>query len=130
MENANIEQLKKQGFRFIEESNGEKLYTIIKPNRRVGAEHVNGRNLARVANEINDAMNTYQGWANYETWNATLTIENDFPQYQIARRSSNYRELIQKLAAAGYTETLDGVNYADSAIDEQEVNDWLRELNN
>lgn len=70
----------------------------------------------------------FNGWANYETWNMTLIIENDYPQYKIAKQCTNYRELIVKLARAGYTKTLDGVKYSDPKIDEKEINEWLKEL--
>lgn len=70
----------------------------------------------------------FDGYANYETWNMTLAIGNDRQQYEIAVQCTSYRELITKLAQAGYTETLDGVKYSDPKIDEKEIDEWLKLL--
>ena len=34
---------------------------------------------------------TYNGWANYETWNVALYINNDYVLYNLAKRWSKER---------------------------------------
>jgi hypothetical protein len=87
--------------------------------------------------------NDYNGWANYETWNVTLWIDNDEGLYGFVRdgleelldRNGNdwesvslteIKELIRD--AFGSNKTPDGVSLFDSTIDWSEVSDMLLEL--
>ena len=80
------------------------------------------------------------GWANYETWNASLWINNDEFLYNTAKACVIYREGIETpwdkfvrcmmdgqigsfLGATG-----DGVAWNDPAIDADEMNEMLWEL--
>ena len=54
---------------------------------------------------------TYNGWANYETWNASLWLGNDEMLYSIARRAYSWQNCIDLLMLHGITETGDGVAY-------------------
>lgn len=136
MTNVTIEQLKKQGFRFIEESNEGKLYTIIKPNHKIGAEHVNSRNLARVANSIDDAINEFNKSVMIDTIQAAIsdginTFENiqDYTTnyepwiigtYKAAKALEMFDESDQL-----YTETmLDGVFGAIEYVQAYEKNEF------
>ena len=75
---------------------------------------------------------TYNGWANYETWNVALYMDNDYSLYQearrIARRGSNYQDLVNVLYECGSTETPDGVSWTDTRLDGLELNEALAEL--
>ena len=79
---------------------------------------------------------TYNGWANYETWNVTLWIGNDWGLYQLAcdvvRDGGNYQDLINviksNLGAAWSAKTPDNVAWDDVNIDGIEVNEFLAEL--
>ena len=79
---------------------------------------------------------TYNGWANYETWNVTLWIGNDWGLYQLAcdvvRDGGNYQDLINAIksnvGAAWSAKTPDNVAWDDVNIDGIEVNEFLAEL--
>jgi len=71
---------------------------------------------------------TYNGWANYETWNVTLWIQNDEGLYNVAKQCRNYQELVDLLYDCGSTETRDGVKWDDVKIDGLAVNEMLQDL--
>ena len=77
---------------------------------------------------------TYNGWANYETWNAALWIGNDYGFYKdammIARRHSRYpyQEWCAYMESVGMQSTPDGVRWMDGRIDEDEMNEMIMEL--
>lgn len=75
---------------------------------------------------------TYNGWANHETWNVALWIQNDEPLYRASYRfmrgyvgSDPYRDLIAAIDIADQ-QTPDGVAYTDPAIDREELDEMLR----
>ena len=76
---------------------------------------------------------TYNGWANYETWNVVLWIGNDWNLYQLAldvvRYGGTYVDLINAiLLNCGATKTPDNVAYNDAKIDLRAVNEFLADL--
>lgn len=80
---------------------------------------------------------TYNGWANYETWNVALWISNDEGLYSMARdiRPStrrtyeNFVELIKEWAPAAISyQTPDGVAWGDSGLDVEELDAMMEEL--
>ena len=79
---------------------------------------------------------TYNGWANYETWNVTLWIGNDWGLYQLAcdvvRDGGTYGDLVKNIqsnvGAAWAAQTPDNVAWDDVNIDGIEVNEFLAEL--
>ena len=87
--------------------------------------------------------NDYNGWANYETWNVTLWIDNDEGMYGLVRdsleelldRNGNdwqsipeleIRELVRD--AFGSNKTPDGVSLMDPVLNWSEISDMLLEL--
>ena len=71
---------------------------------------------------------TYNGWANYETWNVTLWIQNDEGLYNEAKQCRNYQELVNLLYDCGSKETPDGVKWDDVKIDGLAVNEVMKDL--
>jgi len=71
---------------------------------------------------------TFNGWANYATWNVSLWIQNDVSLYDAAKRCENYQELVALLYDHGSTETPDGVKWNDSKIDGLAVNKMMQDL--
>ena len=74
---------------------------------------------------------TFNGWANYETWNVALYIQNEEPVYRHARTYGylGYDAMIPWLE--GYFNqqmTPDGVRFMDGRIDTDELNEMLEEL--
>jgi hypothetical protein len=78
---------------------------------------------------------TYNGYANYQTWNVCLWISNDEYLSNIACRSANYAEFKDNMRLALYSayrkgigyETPDGVAWNDSAINQHEVAEFWSE---
>lgn len=82
---------------------------------------------------------TYNGWANYETWNVALYINNEYAIYQIAcewvqdRLDSGYDSLSYDVFRYTLTElfgdkTPDGVSWDDDNLDISELTEMLHEL--
>ena len=78
---------------------------------------------------------TYEGWANYQTWNVSLWINNDQPLYKLAvnyaTRSGNprYEIFISDYMPSEYGDiTPDGVSWTDPTLDITALDDMLREL--
>ena len=76
---------------------------------------------------------SYNGWANYETWNVALWIQNDEGMYAYAKRykrirNAPYLTLAENLRIEGIEKTPDGVSYKDSTLDREALNRMIREL--
>ena len=79
---------------------------------------------------------TYNGWANYETWNAALWIGNDRFLYNTAKACVEFCETNDTPWAAfqrcmdncARTMTGDDVAWTDPAIDADEMNEMMADL--
>ena len=82
---------------------------------------------------------TFQGWANYQTWNVALYINNEFDLYTLAcdyvkqarkfGQKVSYDALIPAIEYARGTQiTPDGVRWMDGLIDTDEMDEMLEEL--
>ena len=76
---------------------------------------------------------TYNGWANYETWNVTLWIGNEESIYRQVLGLVNSK-VTQWFDVAGILSTLfgdktpDGVAWNDPTIDADRMNEYLAEM--
>ena len=82
--------------------------------------------------------NTFNGWANYETWNVSLYIQNEYQFYKAALSYVDYQntlclpikydEYIAYFMDILGKKTADGVEWNDKSIDRDEMNEMLTEL--
>ena len=71
---------------------------------------------------------TFNGWANWETWNVALWIQNDESLYDAAKTCRTYQDLVELLWEYGSKETRDGCRWDDPKIDGLEINAMLADL--
>jgi hypothetical protein len=69
---------------------------------------------------------TYEGWANYQTWNVALTIKNWEPlltmatMYAKTHPSPTYEQFIGAIMPSNYGDiTADGVSWTDPTLDNE-----------
>jgi hypothetical protein len=86
-------------------------------------------------------MPSYNGWKNYQTWNAALWIGNDEGLYSMAKEIAErhvgenhhyeegpYRDFAGQMRELGSTETNDKVAWNDSSLDIQALDEMMYEL--
>jgi hypothetical protein len=85
-------------------------------------------------------MTTYNGWANYQTWNAALWIQNDEFLYNTAKACVEYcsdnetpwakfvRCMTDGMIGRHLVQTKDGVRWDDPAISAAEMLDLMGDL--
>ena len=76
--------------------------------------------------QTNIEDSNYNGWANYETWNVALWIQNEYHFYCIAQDCKDYAQLLNELGED--TQTLDGVAFNDPKVNHFEINEMLKDL--
>lgn len=70
----------------------------------------------------------YNGWRNYDTWNASLWINNEENIYNLAKRCRDYGEFVAIMLCAGETKTGDGVRWDSENMDWFELSEMITEL--
>ena len=75
--------------------------------------------------ESTQQKNIMNGWANYETWNAALWIQNTEGLYEIGLLCDSYQQFVDAMISDF---TFDGVRWDDPKINHAEMDDMLAEL--
>lgn len=75
---------------------------------------------------------TYNGWANYQTWNVCLWISNDELLYSLAKQCASYehfRLLLRDIFEKDILrfETPDGTAWSDSNVNLAEMQDFWKD---
>lgn len=71
---------------------------------------------------------TYEGWANWETWNVALWVQNDEVLYSVARECREWSQLRDWLEDCGMFETPDHVRFDNWRLDCDALDAMIREL--
>ncbi len=74
--------------------------------------------------------NKYNGWANYETWNVSLWINNNEHLYELANDEGVkiYYEFVKLAHKYDLTKTGDGVEFTNPKINIDEIDEMFKEL--
>jgi len=76
---------------------------------------------------LSDTKTTYNGWADYTTWNCALWINNEPTIYNIAAECETYADFLYEMQVmCGYSETPDGADYGEA--DYEEMNEVIQDI--
>ena len=70
---------------------------------------------------------TYNGWADWTTWNCALWIQNEETLYNLAKVCKDYNEfLFEMQCMCGFFETPDGADYGEADYDQ--MNEVIQDI--
>lgn len=70
----------------------------------------------------------YQGWANYETWNVALYLNNDYALYMLKKEFKDYAHFQSYIECSYLRETTpDEVSYFDPKLNHAELDTLFKE---
>jgi hypothetical protein len=71
---------------------------------------------------------TYNGYANYATWNVSMYLTNDEGLYNLVKRFDSWEKCKEALGWYGVTKTCDDISFDDPDLDIDELDEMLAEL--
>lgn len=71
---------------------------------------------------------TYNGWANYKTWNVALWLQNDEEMYKTVQWAFKYDSVIPSLEYKFGQITPDGVRWMDPEIDTEQLDAMIADF--
>ena len=76
---------------------------------------------------------SYNGWANRETWNVALWLQNDWPLYNVTKSYYGHKQPYESLRLGlrdsfNYVRTADNVSLWDDAINIEELDNMIMEM--
>jgi hypothetical protein len=71
---------------------------------------------------------TYNGYANYATWNVSMFLTSDEGLYNLVKRFDSWQMCKNALESFGLTETCDNISFDDPDLDINELDEMLAEL--
>ena len=78
---------------------------------------------------LSDIKESYNGWADWTTWNVALWINNDQTYYSIAKECKTYTDFLYEMQAMiGSFFTPDGADWGEANL--TEMQELFDELNN
>jgi hypothetical protein len=101
-----------------------------RPQGQWGRWHISDRDWSPDPVEFSHTKRTkiMNGYANWETWNVALWIQNDETTYKVAQRYDSYDRLIPRLEMMWGQMTPDGARWMDGRIDTAALDEMLADL--
>ena len=76
---------------------------------------------------LSDLKESYNGWADWTTWNVALWIRNDLCYYNIAKDCKDYMDFLYEMQyMIGSFATPDGADWGEANI--EEMNEVIEEI--
>ena len=78
---------------------------------------------------IENDKTKHMGWANYETWNVALWIQNTEEIYKLAKQFDNYKDFINLgIKYLNLSKTGDDVSFTDKLLNIEELDNMIKEF--
>ena len=83
---------------------------------------------------IENDKTKHMGWANYETWNVALWIQNTEEIYKIAKQFDNYKDFVNLgllalvFKVGDFMKTGDDVSFTNKLLNTEELDNMIKEL--
>jgi len=72
---------------------------------------------------------TYEGYANYQTWNVSLWVKNDEMLNSVAREAKDYNDFTDIAKYLGITKTPDDISFTSFKLDTSALDELIRDTN-